>query len=274
MGFSYADWSGVFYPDDLPAHRRLGYYSRIFNAVEIDSTFYGTPRPETVRGWAASTPAEFRFSVKVPRQLTHEAGLVGVMDELLRFIHTVQLLQDKLGAILFQFPPSFRPDRLPALQACLSAIPRGVRYAVEIRHQSWYTPANEAPEEQPGEPPERAEPALARMLREVGVCWAATEYPDLPRSIYPTADFLYIRWIGQHGTFQRHDQERLDLTTQLRQWQQILQGALSEIKERRMIFGFFNNDYAGFAAGTANRFKELAGLPVSPFLPPQQGRLF
>jgi uncharacterized protein YecE (DUF72 family) len=107
MGFSYADWSGVFYPDDLPAHRRLGYYSRIFNAVEIDSTFYGTPRPETVRGWAASTPAEFRFSVKVPRQLTHEAGLVGVMDELLRFIHTRSSWR-KSWAILFQFPPSFR----------------------------------------------------------------------------------------------------------------------------------------------------------------------
>jgi uncharacterized protein YecE (DUF72 family) len=268
MGFSYADWRGVFYPDDLPANRRLGYYSRIFNAVEIDSTFYGTPRPDSVRAWAASTPAEFRFSVKAPRQLTHEAGLVGVLDEILRFIDTVQLLRDKLGAILFQFPPSFRLDSLPALQVCLSGLPRGVRYAVEIRHQSWYTPANEGPEDQPGEP------ALARLLREVGVCWAATEYPDLPRRIYPTADFLYIRWIGQHGTFQQHNLERIDRTAQLQQWQKILQGALSGFEARQLIFGFFNNDYAGFAAGTANRFKDLTGLPVSPFLPPQQGKLF
>jgi len=268
MGFSYAEWNGVFYPDDLPMHRRLGYYSRIFNAVEIDSTFYGTPRPETVRSWAASTPPEFRFSVKVPRLLTHEAGLVGVMDELPRFIHTVQLLEDKLGAILFQLPPSFRPDRLPALQACLAGLPGGIRYAVEIRHQSWYTAEIETPEDPPGEP------ALAQMLREVGVCWAATEYPHLPRRIYPTADFLYLRWIGQHGTFPRHDQERIDRTVELRHWGQILQSAQSEIEERLMIFGFFNNDYAGFAAGTANRFKELSGLPASPFLPPQQGKLF
>ena len=271
MGFSYADWSGVFYPGDLPAHRRLGYYSRIFNAVEIDSTFYGTPRPETVRGWAASTPPEFRFSVKVPRQITHEAGLVGVMDELLRFIDTVELLQEKLGAILFQFPPSFKPERLPALQACLAGLPGGIRYAVEIRHQSWYTAEIETLEDPPGEP---AEPALAQMLREVGVCWAATEYPDLPQRIYPTADFLYLRWIGQHGTFQHHDHERIDRTAQLGQWQQIVQGALSEIEMRPIIFGFFNNDYAGFAAGTANRFKELLGLPANPFLPPQQGKLF
>jgi uncharacterized protein YecE (DUF72 family) len=268
MGFSYVDWNGVFYPDVLPANHRLGYYSRIFNAVEIDSTFYGTPRPETVRGWAAATPAEFRFALKVPRQLTHEAGLVGVMDELHRFIDTVTHLQEKLGVILFQFPPSFRQDRLSALQACLAGLPGGIRYAVEIRHQSWYTPEIKGPEDSPGEP------ALAQRLREVGVCWAATEYPDLPRRIYPTTDFLYVRWIGQHGSYQLHNQERMDRTAQLYQWLQIMEGARSEIEGRRVIFGFFNNDYAGFAAGTANRFKELSGLPVNPFLPPQQGKLF
>ena len=268
MGFSYSEWNGVFYPDDLPVIRRLGYYSRIFTAVEIDSTFYGTPRPDTVRGWAASTPAEFRFSVKVPRKLTHEAGLVGVMEELLRFIHTVELLEEKLGVILFQFPPSFKPDRLPALQTCLASLPRGLRYAVEIRHQSWYTAEIETPEDPP------SEPALAQILRELGACWVATEFPDLPRRIYPTADFLYLRWIGQHGAFQRHDQERVDRIAQLRHWGEMLQGVMGDIEEHLVIFGFFNNDYAGFAAGTANRFKQLAGLPASPFLPPQQGKLF
>lgn len=275
MGFSYADWSGVFYPATLPVHKRLGYYSRIFNAVEIDSTFYGTPRAESVRGWAASTPPEFRFSVKVPRQITHDAGLVGVQGELLQFIHTVQLLEDKLGAILFQFPPSFGPERAPALRACLAGLPGGVRYAVEIRHQSWYTAANESAGNAAGVSAAgvtaAGEPALAQMLREFGVCWAATEYPDLPRRIFRTADFLYLRWIGQHGAFQRHDQERIDRTAQLRQWWEVLQGVTPQIST---VFGFFNNDYAGFAAGTANRFKEMTGLPAKPFQLPQQGTLF
>jgi uncharacterized protein YecE (DUF72 family) len=109
------------------------------------------------------------------------------------------------------------------------------------------------------------------MLGDFGVCWAATEYPDLPRRIFRTADFLYLRWIGQHGTFQKHDQERIDRTLQLRQWQQILQEATTQVDA---VFGFFNNDYAGFAAGTANRFKELTGLPLKPFQLPQQGTLF
>jgi uncharacterized protein YecE (DUF72 family) len=281
MGFSYADWNGVFYPADLPPHKRLAYYSRIFNAVEIDSTFYGPPRPETVRIWAASTPPDFRFCLKVPRQFTHEAGLIGIQGDLLRFIDVVHLLGEKLGALLFQFPPSFRPDRLPALQACLAGLPSGLRYAVEIRHPSWYAAEDRSAEK-------AAEPALARALRQLGVCWAATEYPDLPRRIDLGVGFLYLRWIGQHGTFQHHDQERIDRTDQLRQWYQELQPvlggtvdalgnrevSLGKIEGLPLVFGFFNNDYAGFAAATANRFKALAGLPVTPFLPPQQATLF
>jgi uncharacterized protein YecE (DUF72 family) len=278
MGFSYSDWNGVFYPADLPPHKRLSYYSRVFNAVEIDSTFYGAPRTDNVQRWAASVPQDFRFCLKVPRQLTHEAGLVGVQGELLKFIDTVQLLGEKLGALLFQFPPSFGPDRLPALLTCLAGLPRGLRYAVEIRHPAWYTSGNQDQSDRPLEAPQpesqAAEPTLAQALRSLGVCWAATEYPDLPRRIYPTADFLYLRWIGQHGTFQRHDHERIDRYPQLQTWQRIIQEARSESEGQQVIFGFFNNDYAGFAAATANRFKELAGLPASPFAPPQQRTLF
>lgn len=264
MGFSYADWSGVFYPADLPPHKRLSYYSRVFNAVEVDSTFYGTPRVESVRRWAASTPADFRFCLKVPRQITHEAGLVGAQGDLLKFIEVARHLEDKLGALLFQFPPSFSPQQWPALFACLDGLPKGLRYAVEIRHPSWYLTENETPTE-------TEEPSLALRLRSVGVSWAATEYPNLPRRVYPTADFLYLRWIGQHGAFQHHDRERIDRSAQLQQWLQILQ---SVTRQAELVFGFFNNDYAGFAAGTANRFKEMTGLPVKPFLPPQQATLF
>jgi len=265
MGFSYADWTGVFYPADLPPHKRLAYYSRVFNAVEIDSTFYGAPRPENVRRWAAAVPPDFRFCLKVPRQLTHEAGLVGIQGELLKFIEVAQLLGEKLGALLFQFPPSFGPDRLPALQACLSGLPVGLCYAVEIRHPGWFAPDNQA---------QAGVPALAQALRSLGVCWAATEYPDLPRRIVPTANLLYLRWIGQHGTFQRHDQERIERGPQLGEWQQIIREAQGECSGQPEIFGFFNNDYAGFAAATANRFKEMIGLPVVPFLPPRQATLW
>jgi uncharacterized protein YecE (DUF72 family) len=259
MGFSYADWSGVFYPPDTAARDYLAYYSRIFNAVEIDSTFYGTPRPNTVQRWAAMTPAGFRFSLKVPRQITHEAVLVDVEAEFKQFVVTVQELGEKLGAILFQFPPSFTVEQLPALEAFMEGLPAGVRFAVEVRHPSWYITKEQG-----------REPELAERLRQYGVAWAATHYPDLPHLIYPTAPFLYIRWIGRHGSFERHTEERIDRQEDLHDWLALIEAQVENIET---MFGFFNNDYSGFAAGTANRFKGLAGLPVQSFEPPQP-RLF
>lgn len=260
MGFSYADWNGVFYPADLSSRDYLSYYSRIFNAVEIDSTFYGTPRLPSVQRWAAATPEAFRFSLKAPRQITHEMSLVGVEAELGRFIETARELGDRLGVILFQFPPSFTSEQLPVLQACLEWLPTDLRFAVEVRHPSWYSTQQS-----------EQEPPLAGRLRQRGVAWAATQYPDLPAVIYPTAPFLYIRWIGQHGSFDHHTAERIDRQAQLAEWLALIEAQAPGVEA---LFGFFNNDYAGFAAATANRFKELAGLPGQSFTPPQQPRLF
>jgi uncharacterized protein YecE (DUF72 family) len=259
MGFSYKDWVGVFYPAEMDSRNYLAYYSRIFNAVEIDSTFYGTPRIEIVKHWAATTANGFKFCLKVPRVITHDAGLVGVRDMLVEFVDHVRFLEDKLGVVLFQFPPSFKVNQISILEDSLVYLPSGVRYAIEIRDQSWYTAS---------EPDE--EPLLARMLKQYDVAWAVTEYPGLPKKVYLTSDFLYLRWIGQHGSFQRHDYERIDQTVNLKNWWTILQSYLDRAE---VAYGFMNNDYAGFAAGTANRFKQIAGMPIKTFQPPQQGTL-
>jgi uncharacterized protein YecE (DUF72 family) len=260
MGFSYKDWKEVFYPAEMKAHRYLSYYSRVFNAVEVDSTFYGTPKEDTVRRWAAMTPEGFRFCLKAPRQMTHEAGLVNVEEELDQFIATVRLLDDKLGVILFQFPPSFGADNLGLIDKLFPRLPDDLRFAVEVRHQSWYTATDKA-----------GIPLLAKTLEEFGVCWAATEYPGLPGQIRLTSRFVYIRWIGQHGSYMHHDHERVDRSPELESWRKQIWGILDQVDT---VYGFFNNDYAGFAAGTANRFKQLAGLPLESFKPPQQGTLF
>jgi uncharacterized protein YecE (DUF72 family) len=261
MGFSYSDWKGVFYPLEMKPRSYLGYYSRIFNAVEIDSTFYGTPRLETVQRWAAVTPEDFKFCLKVPREITHEAGLEGVRAPLNQFLQVVSTLGDKLGALLFQFPPSFQAARLPVLQRFLPLLTDEFRFALEVRHPSWYT----------AKVPGSDELKLAEALRKSNVCWAATDYPGLPPTVIRTTDFLYLRWIGQHGSYQNHDHERIDLSDRLKSWWRLIQSQLGDLSA---LYGFFNNDYAGFAAGTANRFKGIVGLPVEPLKPPQQGRLF
>ena len=258
MGFSYESWVGAFYPTDLPSRNYLAHYSRVFDAVEIDSTFYGTPRPEVVQRWGAVTPQAFRFCAKTPRVITHDLGLLnGAMQEMISFLESIGQLEDRLGPVLIQFPPSFTIEAYPALKEFLEKLPASRRFAVEFRHGSWYTPTGEA--------------KTVELLSALRIAWTSTQYPGLPVKILMTADFLYIRWIGQHGTFKIHDHERIDRLPDLMAWWQMILPLLGRVSE---IYGFFNNDYAGHAPATCNRFKMIAGLPVEGPDLPEQGTLF
>jgi uncharacterized protein YecE (DUF72 family) len=255
MGFSYKDWNGVFYPVEMNAKSYLSYYSRIFNSVEIDSSFYGTPKKSTIQGWVNATPEEFKFSVKVPLSITHELGLVNAWGMMAEFLDSIRLLGSRLGVILFQFPPSFTTSEIDKLAVFLEMLPDDLRFAFEVRDQSWYT----------------AEDKVENLLEKYGVAWAATQYPNLPAKIHQSANFAYIRWIGQHGSFQRHDHERIDRTEDLQKWWSYIQ---ETTRTMSAIFGYFNNDYAGFAAGTALKFRYLAGIPGEMPQQPKQPKLF
>ena len=253
MGYGYDDWKGVFYPEELDKGDYLSYYSHYFNAVEMDSTFYGTPRAEYVQRWKQATAEGFVFCPKMPRQITHERRLQEADEEVEAFLQTMRLFQEKLGPILIQLPPDFSRREIGSVEAFLDGLPRDLRYAVEFRHRSWHATAT------------------GEMLQERGVCWASTEYVHMPQRVYVTTDFLFIRWIGRHGVYDTKDRERVDKTTSLQEW-------LADIKERQSegfqtVYGFFNDEYAGFAPATCQKFKRLAGLPTESLTPPQQGRL-
>jgi uncharacterized protein YecE (DUF72 family) len=252
MGFSYKDWSGIFYPPGMNSMDYLGYYSRIFKSVEIDSSFYGSPKKSTIQRWKSETPADFKFSLKVPRMITHEMGLVNAWGQMAEFIETIRLLAERLGVILFQFPPSFKVDQMNRLSEFLARLPDDLCFSIEIRDGSWYTAENQ----------------LVELLAKRKIGWAATQYPNLPGKIYTCSSFIYIRWIGQHGSFHQHDHERIDRIIDLQGWWQHIQENMGKMTE---LFGYFNNDYAGYAAGTALKFKALIGEEVHP---PQHTRLF
>jgi uncharacterized protein YecE (DUF72 family) len=253
MGFSYADWVGSFYPEALTQHNYLKHYRRFFNAVEIDSTFYGTPRLSTVQRWLTSTPDSFQFCPKTPRIITHDKRLRSAHLEMAEFITVMRELKNKLGVILIQLPPTFRADQSEILSAFLKELPKDVNFAVEFRHHSWY------------------QPRTAQILKAHHICWAATEYPDLPPGIRLTSGFVYFRLIGRHGQFKRHDHEQIDRSENLQWWYQNLSNYL---ERAHSVYGFFNNDYAGFGVLSCNQFKQLVGLPAPDLKPPQQGRLF
>jgi uncharacterized protein YecE (DUF72 family) len=253
MGFSWKEWKGVFYPDQIETRSYLEYYSQFFNAVEIDSTFYGTPRPSTVVRWAEVVPEGFKICAKLPREITHDKRLIGAQGALAGFLNVMEGLADKLGVLLIQLPPSFNIEEYQSLKKFLDELPGDFTFAVEVRHRSWH------------------HPKIEELMASRRVAWAATEYEDLPMRIYPTTDFLYLRFIGRHNRFAVRNREQIDVSENLLWWkEQVLEHSSSV----HTVYGFFNNDYSGFAAGTANRFKEMLDLPAVPFEPPDQPRLF
>jgi len=108
-GWSFPEWRGSFYPSGLPDSEWLEFYARHLPAVEIDSTFYAVPSENTVRRWVEQTPASFRFSCKLPREITHVCRLRDCTSELNAFLRAIEPLESKLQVILIQLPPSFTP---------------------------------------------------------------------------------------------------------------------------------------------------------------------
>jgi uncharacterized protein YecE (DUF72 family) len=136
-GFSYKEWKGRFYPEELPAADMLAYYAERLPAVEINNTFYRLPRESVIEGWAERVPRSFRFVIKASRRITHFKRLKGAEDETGYLLRTVGLLGERLGAVLFQLPPNMKQD-LERLDAFLGELGDPGRAAFEFRHASWF----------------------------------------------------------------------------------------------------------------------------------------
>jgi uncharacterized protein YecE (DUF72 family) len=136
-GYSYKEWKGNFYPEDLPAKEMLSYYSRRLPAVEINNTFYRLPQPSMIENWKAQVPARFRFSIKATQRITHIKRLNNVADETKYLLETAALLEERLGVVLFQLPPNMKKDS-DRLKAFLGLLPTNARTAFEFRHETWF----------------------------------------------------------------------------------------------------------------------------------------
>jgi uncharacterized protein YecE (DUF72 family) len=135
-GYNYPEWKGRFYPAALPAAKMLPYYAERFPTVEINYTFYRMPTEKLVAGWAAHTPSPYKLTLKAPRRITHDSRLKNCGDLVKAFCGVAGTLGDKLGALLFQLPPSTKKD-LAVFDAFLDELPPKVCAAFEFRHPSW-----------------------------------------------------------------------------------------------------------------------------------------
>jgi uncharacterized protein YecE (DUF72 family) len=252
MGFSYADWAGVFYPPGMKAGDYLGHYAKYFNAVELDTTFHATPPPERFRRWAEVTPADFRFAVKTPKAVTHEVSPDKAVGGMNAFLDAARHLGDKLGVVLMQFAPSFEIAQLKPLATLLAALPNDVRFAVEFRNRTW------------------GSQRTLDLLREHRCALVTAEYLTRPGRVHVTTDFLYLRLIGQHERFKELNHEQLDVGESLAWWKAQVESVGDQV---RTTWGFFNNDFSGYSVATCNRLKRLLGLPATD--PPEiHGGLF
>ena len=135
-GYSYKEWKGNFYPEDLPAKEMLSYYSQRLAAVEINNTFYRLPQASMIENWKAQVPVDFRFSIKATQRITHIKRLNNCADETKYLLETAALLEQRLGVVLFQLPPNAKKDA-DRLKAFLALLPDKTRVAFEFRHESW-----------------------------------------------------------------------------------------------------------------------------------------
>lgn len=249
QGWNYDGWEGAFYPPKSSKKELLGLYSRVFDTVEIDSSFYAIPAASAVTGWYEKTPAGFQFSLKLPSEITHKNRLRDSEKILEEFAGRARLLKEKLGSVLIQLPPDFSPTEQTALRAFLKILPADIRFAIEFRDRKWISRA---------------------LLEDVEEHQAAVALVDgkwIDREIsfrlieHQRADFSYLRWMGvrELTDFSRL---QIDRSKELAQWAE----AFSRLRQQsQKIFGYFNNHFQGHSPVSANAFKSLLGLPtVSP----------
>lgn len=265
--WTFEDWRGAFYPQDLPESHWLEFYANYLPAVEVDSTFHAAPAENSVLRWVEMTPAAFRFTCKLPRQITHIRHLHDCAAELNSFLHAIEPLGPKLQVILIQLPPSFTPtDGKQALRKFLAQLPRDFRFAIEFRHPGWHRPQ------------------FIRLLEKHRICWVwADTTPLNERNLAPfeflpcTTDFLYLRLLGDYATkydvdgghVHRYEKLLWKREAALESWSLKIERHLRDV---RSVWAFAGNHFEGFAPETCQRFAQRLGFDLS--LPAQTEQAF
>jgi len=176
-GYSYKEWKGTFYPEDLPAAKMLSFYAQNFDTVEINNTFYRMPDAKMLEKWSKEVPERFVFILKAPQRITHQKRLVDAGEEVRYFFEAAEALGSKLGPALFQLPP-FAKKEAARLRDFLRILPKGRRFAFEFRHESWF------------------DDEIYDELRrhDAALCAADTdEVTDPENVLIPTASWGYLR---------------------------------------------------------------------------------
>jgi len=255
-------WDEAFYPPKTKTTDYIAEYAKRFASVEVDASFYGTPKTSTLEKWRDSTPEGFVFAAKAPKEITHDRFLMGCERPLQHFLSAMETLGDKCGPLLFQFPYFAKRTGvdinifLDKLEGFLPLLPEtGFQFALEVRNKNWFS-----------------EPLLD-LLANHNIAPALISHPWMspPKTLFNHLDldrapFLYIRWLGdRHGIEEKTKVWKEVVINQdeyTANWIPPIQVAL---EKQLKVYGYVNNHYSGYAPHDVAVLEEaLAGhLPVS-----------
>ncbi len=230
-GFNYYDWKGNFYPEDLPQNKWLDYYSKRFDTVELNVTFYRLPLLKTFDRWYNETPSNFLFSLKGSRLITHIKRLLEPEESLDMFFKRASALKEKIAIVLWQFAPGFKIDlqRLKDFLELLKAY--NVRNTFEFRNESWITKE------------------VIDVCKRYNASLCMADWPVFIDELPITSDFVYIRRHGAGGSYATcYSKEELKKDAKrIRNY----------LRNGKDVFVYFNNDYHGYAPRNALELKEI-----------------
>lgn len=228
-GFYYKEWKDIFYPSGLSPKDWFRYYCRHFNTVEINSTFYRTPSPSSLERWYQDSPEDFLFSIKAPRNITHLNRFRVNREEISTFYELISSgLQEKLGNILFQLPPSFHhtPEHL---QLICEKLDNRFSNVVEFRHGSWWRPE------------------VFDLFRQNKIIFCGQSYPgNIPETAIVNGRLSYYRFHGKPVLYKSEYPK------------EALQNLLSQLgHEAKEVFIYFNNTWGNAAINNSRQMQEL-----------------
>ena len=229
-GFHYKDWKETFYPKGVPQRLWFEYYCQHFDTLELNVTFYRFPDLPVFKGWYQRSPANFYFSVKAPRLITHYKKLNECEKIIEHFYQTVKEgLKEKAGAFLFQFPPSFHFSKAN-LDKIIKSLNPDFPNVVEFRHSSWWN--DEA----------------YRELGKNNITFSGMSHPRLPETIIENNSLLYYR---MHGVPELY--RSLYSTEYLKEFV----NKVLTFRKTKKVFVYFNNDIGCHAIKNAQALKEI-----------------
>jgi uncharacterized protein YecE (DUF72 family) len=229
-GYHYLHWRGPFYPDRMPASKMLEFYCEHFDTLELNNSFYRLPTESAFDAWRETTPPDFVFAVKASRFLTHNKKLKDPENAVQNLLPRADRLRNKLGPILFQFPPKWKINA-ERLEVLLQILPRKHRYAFEFREPTWITPE------------------IDKLLARFNAAFCIYELAGYRSPLTVTADFAYVRLHGPGaGKYQGNyeDAALRQWSKQIREWSKALAA----------IYVYFDNDQFGYAARNALSLKQ------------------